>query len=182
MKYLSLLLILLASCSQSKSVPSYDAYLRDGSVIFLRGGLLVKPIFHHTDSTLTHAAIILYHGRDPWVYEATLPYVRRMPLIDYTRHLEEMSHEHFQQKRKMSWFILQPTSYNKNQLAAMKVYAESQLGRPYMLRGWWKGHEVRGIFCSQYVGDIIEKSGRIESAHFHESPGSLYAKLRPFYH
>jgi len=47
-----------------------------------------------------------------------------------------------------------------------------------MLRGWWKGREVRGIFCSEYVADILEQSGRINSAHIHESPGSLYIKVR----
>jgi hypothetical protein len=144
-------------------------------VIFLRGGLLVKPIFHYTDSTLTHAAIVLYHGRDPWVYEATPPYVRRMPLADYIHLLEEKSHERFERKRNMTWFIVQPrVRYGSLELAAMRNHAESQLGRPYMLRGWWKGREVAGIFCSQYVGDIIERSGRITSAHFRESPGSLY--------
>ncbi len=59
----------------------------------------------------------------------------------------------------------------------MRRYAESQLGRPYMLRGWWKQREVRGVFCSQFVGDVIEQSGRIVSAHFRESPVSLYCKL-----
>ena len=85
-------------------------------------------------------------------------------------------------RRPMAWFVMQPMDrYTSNQLAAMKAHAESQLGRPYMLRGWWKGHEVRGIFCSQLVGDIIAKSGKIEAGGIHESPGSLHDKLLPFY-
>ena len=53
--------------------------------------------------------------------------------------------------------------------------------------GRWKpgdirfGDEVRGVFCSQLIGDIIEKSGLIESSHVHESPGSLHDKIEPFY-
>jgi hypothetical protein len=78
--------------------------------------------------------------------------------------------------------MLQPrTSYTLQQLSAMRRYAESQLGRPYMLRGWWQYREVRGIFCSQFVGDAIEQSGKMVSAHFRESPVSLYHKLVGFY-
>jgi hypothetical protein len=73
------------------------------------------------------------------------------------------------------------TPYTYTQLLEMKKHAVEQLGRPYMLRGWWKGREVRGIFCSQYVGNIIEKSGLIKSGNFTESPGSLLKKLTPSY-
>jgi len=40
---------------------------------------------------------------------------------------------------------------------------------------------VRGTSCSELVGDIIEKSGKIESERIRESPGSLHDKLLPFY-
>ena len=183
MKRFALLLILgLASCSREPPkppTPPYDVGLRDGSVIFWQGGLLVKPILKHTDSDLTHAAIVLYQGREPWVYEAVPPRVHKVPLTDYGRLMKEKVDE---RRRPMTWFVMQPMDrYTSLKLDAMKDHAESQLGRPYMLRGWWKGHEVRGIFCSELVGDIIETSGKIESGHIRESPGSLYDKLLPFY-
>jgi len=177
-------LLCLASCSRQPTRPKpapppYDAGLRDGSVIFWRGGLLVKPILKHTDSDITHAAIVLYQGREPWVYEAVPPRVHKVPMAEYRRLMEEKTNE---SRRPMTWFVMQPkVRYGALELNAMKRHAESQLDRPYMLRGWWKGHEVRGIFCSQLVGDIIEKSGKIESEHIHESPGSLHEKLQPFY-
>ena len=84
-------------------------------------------------------------------------------------------------RRPMAWSVMQPMErYTSKQLAAMKAHAESQLGRPYMLRGWWKGHEVRGIFCSELVGDIIAKSGKIEAGRIHESPGSLARQAAAF--
>jgi hypothetical protein len=176
------LILSLASCSHEPPqppTPPYDAGLRDGSVFFWQGGLLVKPIFKHTDSDLTHAAIVLYNGKEPFVYEAVLPRVHKVPLAEYRRLMNEKVDE---TRRPMTWFVMQPMSvYTSNQLAAMKAHAESQLGRPYMLRGWWKGHEVRGIFCSELVGDIIERSGKIESGHIRESPGTLHDKLLPFY-
>ena len=50
-----------------------------------------------------------------------------------------------------------------------------------MLRGWWKGHEVRGVFCSQFAGNVLAKSGKIEAGGVRESPGSLHDKLLPTY-
>jgi len=188
MKRLTLLLpalFLLASCTRNPTTPlpppapPYDAGLRDGSVIFWQGGLLVKPILKHTDSDITHAAVVLYNGREPFVYEAVPPRVHKVPLVEYRKLMEEKVDE---SRRPMTWFVMQPMEhYTSLELNAMKAHAESQLGRPYMLRGWWKGHELRGVFCSELVGDIIEKSGRIESGHIRESPGSLHDKLLPFY-
>ena len=186
MKRLALLLpVLFVSCSRGPTpppklpAPPYDAGLRDGSVIFWQGGLLVKPILKHTDSDLTHAAIVLYNGKEPFVYEAVPPRVHKVPLVEYRKLMEEKGDE---SRRLMMWSVMQPMDcYTAGQLATMKVHAESQLGRPYMLRGWWKGHEVRGLFCSQLVGDIIAKSGKIPAGGIHESPGSLHDKLLPFY-
>jgi hypothetical protein len=105
-----------------------------------------------------------------------------MPLAYYRKLIAEKLQEPRLQKRNLKWFFMQPVnSYTSRQLRDMKWYAESQLGRPYMLRGWWKGREVRGVFCSQYVGNIIEQSGKIKSNQFRESPGSLHDKILPFY-
>jgi hypothetical protein len=185
---LFLLVGLLAGCEPPKlcpcpkPCPKKTSTVKDGSVVFIRGGLLVRPIYRYTDSTLTHVAIIFYSGTEPWVYEAVPPCVHKLPLAQYLTELRFKEQKERMQQRGMSWFIMQPrASYTKRELEAMKWYAESQLGRPYMLRGWWRGREVRGIFCSQYVGDIIEQSGKIDSSHFRESPGNLHEKLTPFY-
>jgi hypothetical protein len=180
---LILLLGLLVGCqptSQLKPIP--EPRPRDGSVVFWHGGLLVRPIYRNTDSTLTHAAIILYMDGEPWVYEAVPPRVRKVSLTQYRQEMKEKGQDDRLKRRDFTWFIMEPCeSYTQHQLEAMKRYAESQLGRPYMLRGWWKGREVRGVFCSQFAGDVIEQSGEIRSDHFRESPGGLYKKLVPFY-
>lgn len=150
----------------------------NGSVIFWKGGLLIGPISKHTGSLLTHAAIIL----DELVYEAMPPRVRKMRLLDYYQHLEEWGQQKFIERRDFSWFVLRPRKeFSSQALVAMTIYAQSQLGRRYMLRGWWQQQETRGTFCSQYVSNIIAKSGLIQSANFRESPGSLYKKLLPYY-
>lgn len=177
------LLLLLASCIPEPvpnplPAPLYDAAVPDGTVIFWMGGPLAKPILRNTNSDITHAAIILYQQGEPWVYEAVPPRVRKVPLAEYRQLMEVKLHE----RHPTTWFLMRPRiAYTTNELAAMRTYAERQLGRPYMLRGWWKGHEVRGIFCSQLIGDILEQSGRVDSAHTSESPGSLHDKLLPTY-
>jgi hypothetical protein len=144
----------------------------NGSVLFWEDGFLVKPILRNTDSHLTHAAIIL----DGYVYEAVPPAVHKVLLKDYRKEMSEKKRKDFK------YFIMEPKKpYSKSELAAMRKYLDSQLGRRYMMRGYWKEKETRGIFCSQLVGNTIETTGRIKSANFHESPGSLYKKLESLY-
>ena len=158
----------------------YDAALHNGSVIFWGGGLLVKPIFRHTGSDITHAAVVLYSGSVPYVYEAVPPCVHKVPLAEYRLAMAQKVAT--SRRGDFRWFIMEPKSrYTPLQLLAMKAHAESQLGRPYMLRGWWKGHEVRGIFCSQFAGNVLAKAGKIKAGGIRESPGSLYDKLLPTY-
>jgi hypothetical protein len=149
----------------------------DGSVIFWKGGLLVGPISNNTGSLLTHVAIV-FSGI---VYEATPPKVRKLELSAYQAHLGTLERSGFWQRRNFSWFSMQPkVAYTTSEITAMLAYATAQLGRPYRLRGWWS-NDTRGIFCSQYVGNVIEKSGRIKSLDNRESPGSLHKKLLRLY-
>lgn len=153
--------------------------VQDGSLIFWRGGVLAGPIARHTGSNITHAAIVLKDtAGKPWVYEAVPPRVHKVPLSEYLTEMTQKSKKH----KDFTWFVLTPKkAYTQKQVKDMRAYAEEQLGRPYMLRGWWKGHEVRGLFCSQYVGNILEKSGVIKSGQWHESPASLHKKIQPLY-
>ncbi len=155
---------------------------RDGSVIFWQDGFLVKPIMKNTGSDIVHCAIVLYENNEPYVWEATWPRVQKTRYSDYIAHLQTLKIKPISIKRGFKWFILQPVdNFTHQQLEAMKQYARSQLGRPYMLRGYWQNREVSGIFCSQYVSNCVEKSGRIQSANFKESPVSLKEKLKELY-
>lgn len=154
----------LVTAAPTESVPT------NGSVVFWQGGILAKPIVKHTGSDITHAAIVI----DGFVYEAVPPRVHRVLWNDYVKEMAR--------KRNTTYFVMTPKQpYSKKAVDAMRKYLDSQLGRPYMLRGWWRGHEVLGIFCSQLVGNAIEKTGRIKSDNWHESPGALYKKLLPLY-
>jgi hypothetical protein len=143
--------------------------IQDGSVLFWKDTFLVRPITRRTGSNLTHAAILL----DGYVWEAVPPAVHKVPIADYMVEMKNL--------KRGSYFVMHPTTpYTDLEVRAMVKYAESQLGRPYMIRGYGK-RLTRGIFCSQLIGDVLERSGRIESDGFMESPGSLYNKLKPLY-
>ena len=173
----TLLLVVLVGCIPRDRppvvvVPTPVVKTDDGCVLFWQEGLLVKPIVKHTGSNLTHAAILL----DGYVYEAVPPCVHKVLLKDYVKEMQAKKRKDFK------WFIMEPNKpYTPDELTRMRLNLDSQLGRPYMLRGWWKGHEVRGIFCSQLVGNALAATGRIKSGNFRESPGSLYEKILPQY-
>jgi hypothetical protein len=145
----------------------------DGSVLFWEDGPLVNPILRRTGSHLTHAAIIL----NGYIYEAVPPRVHKVLLADY---LKEMKAKH-EKLPRFKYFVINPKEpYTETEIGWMIFYAESQLGRPYAIRGWNR-RETRGIFCSALVSDILEYGGRIKSGGIYESPGSLYKKLLPIY-
>jgi hypothetical protein len=145
----------------------------DGTLIFWDGGLLVRPIERHTGSTLTHVAIVL----DGYVYEATWPRVQRTPYTAYIAGLQHKAELPYWRRRNFSWVHIPPPKYTSEQVAAMRAYAVSQLGRPYMLRGYLFNREVRGLHCSQYVGNMLDRAGVIQSENFNETPVSLYRKM-----
>jgi hypothetical protein len=147
---------------------------KDGSLIFWEGGPLAKIIKRNTGSDLSHAAIVL-NGH---VYEATWPKVRRVKWAVYVAEMKQ----HKRQWRNFDWFTAEPKrNFSVPAVLRMLLYAKSQVGKPYMLRGWWQGRETKGLFCSQYVANTLEKSGLIQSANYHESPGSLYEKVKSYY-
>jgi hypothetical protein len=168
-------LVLLASLLMPAANPP------DGTVIFVtqsgRQDVLAKKIEQATGDNISHTAIILYEDDQPYVYESTIPGgVQRNKLKDYMKKVNGLKSA-FPTKGMQIHLIPPDPEYNADELIRMKHYANGQLGRPYMLRGWWKGKEVRGMHCSQYVGNIVSRSGRIESFNYKESPASLYVKL-----
>lgn len=147
----------------------------DGTLIFYHGGLGVRPIERFTGSKITHVAIVL----DDYVYEATPPVAHKVKLNDYIIYLEQLKKKPFWKKRSFYYFVLVP---NKElDYGYAKVYADNQLGRPYRITSFLHDKESRGIMCSQYVGNIIERTGLIKSSNNKESPVSLYNKIRRSY-
>ena len=164
-------LVLLLLCSTVFAGPP-----KDGTIITWSKdkGFLAKGIKKHTGSNMVHAAIVLYDGENiPWVYEAAVQGVVATEFSEYEVHLDKL------QKKwsDVKFYLIEPRNpYTPHELYRMKVYANSQLGRKYQLKGWWKKREVKGIHCSQLIGNILERSGRVSSKNFKEAPIDIYKK------
>lgn len=112
---------------------------------------------------MVHSAIVL----DGYVYEAVVPRVKRTIWADWTWH----------KPNHVIWAMYPSTPYTKEEVARMKRFADSELGRRYMARGLWQDRETQGTFCSKYASEVLEQSGRIKSEHHRETPQTLYVKL-----
>lgn len=171
------LTVIVVAIPLPKALQPPNVQIKDGSVLFWQDGRLVRPIKRQTGSTITHAAILL----NGYIYEAVPPRVRKMPLNQYIEKMKVKKQKPGMQRRGFTWFIMQPkVPYTLIEIQSMTRYAESQIGRPYSLRGWNK-RETRGVFCSQLASNILEKGNRIKSDRFRESPGSLHKKLKDIY-
>jgi len=150
--------------------------LPDGTVITIENGFLSRPIARHTGSAMNHCAVVL----DGYVYEAILPRVRRMPEADYFLWLQHRQHVRLARWGKpLRWYVTEPqTPFTPAEVAVMRAYADSQLGRHYALRGYWSARPVSGIHCSEFAGNVLAASGRYESLGRHESPVTVYAKAQ----
>jgi hypothetical protein len=153
--------------------------IKDGSIIVFDKGTLNRSIYKHTGSTKNHLAVVFNVDGKLWVYESTWPRVKRVPFKDYLRWIESRKRK----KRKLVVTLVQPnTNYSPDEVKKMLAYANSQLGRKYMMRGWWKNREVRGIHCSQFVASVLKRSGKFKSNRpWKEAPGDVIRKIKKWH-
>lgn len=111
--------------------------MRDGTLIFTdQGGPILNRALH---LRWTHVLVWL----DGIYYEATWPRVKRS--TNY---------------RSVKYCIVEPPF--KLDVAAMKKYADSQLGRRYSARGFFlpaRYGKTSGIYCSQYACYVLIAGG-----------------------
>ncbi len=128
----------------------------DGALLVLRGGS--KPVAVATGSDVTHVAIVLRHGSEDWVYEATPAKVRRLTFNAYRKELASASHS---KGKSTSISIMRPKRpYAESQLKRMRNYASAQIGRRYSIKGYLRGKEFDGIHCAHFAAATLEASGR----------------------
>lgn len=144
-------------------------------MIIVEDGAFSKTIERHTGSSMNHAAIVLYDKDEVYVYESSPPRVKRTA---WERWEAETAKYKRQYPKSMVYCLYPNPPWSSLELQRMKTYADSQMGRPYMVRGYLRDEEVKGIHCSQYVGNILAQTGRIQSANYKESPFTLYEKMR----
>jgi len=100
-----------------------------------------RTVNNATGLVWTHVLISL----DQVLYEATWPVVKKS--------------SEFPPATKNLYILPPETPYSKSQISLMLAFAEKNLGRRYMLRGYvfpnWYG-KVRGVYCSEFVCRVLQ--------------------------
>ena len=143
----------------------------DGTLIFVKGGNRIVQF--ETDSEITHIGIIFMENSEPYFYEATPPKVRKIPLKDYIKEIEDINKRHPRNKRELIYIN---TPILKDKITSMKKYADSQIGRAYGVRSYIKGKELSTIHCSEYVSRILREGGEDIDTPYKQTPDSLMKK------
>ncbi len=144
----------------------------DGALLVFRGGS--KPVAVATGSDITHVAVVLRHGSDDWVYEATPAKVRRLTLTAYRSELATASHSKGKPAAISLMCPKQP--YTSAQLKRMRDYAAAQIGRRYSIKGYVRGKEFDGMHCAHFAAATLESSGRFNvDEEYAMTPGQLVA-------
>ena len=150
--------------------------VQDGSLLVLKNSN--KPVVRWTGSDITHIALVVRKGGQPWVYEATPAKVRQMPLPEYWRELAALN---TRREPKTTVLLLRPKrSYASEQVQSMKRYMDSQLGRRYSIKGYVRDKQSDGIHCAEFASSALATTGRFEfeDAHYSINPAEFYAQVK----
>ncbi len=170
MRFILAFFILLFSLTAT----SYGAdNYANGTVVVWENGNHLAIVQRHTGSNKTHAGIILYEGPQAWVYEASRPDVHRYTIEQYIKRIDEANRA----LPNLGVYFLQPKKpYHVAQLRAMKEYADSQLKRPFGMSSYMTGRPTATVHCCEYVGHVLERSGRFDALGPRETPKTIYDK------
>lgn len=153
---------------------------QDGSLLFIENGNRV--VQNHTDSTITHVAIILKENDDFWVYEAVPPKVRKIKLDDYFLEVQKINRRKKDRHKLKVWIANPNKPLTQDQRKLMKEYLDKQIGRKYSVSSYIDGTPGSGIHCCEITGFAFEAAGLEYSENpCADSPWDVWKKTKPFY-
>ena len=99
-----------------------------------------------TRSKYTHVATVVKHNGTTWVYEsANGKGVQRQKLADYLA-----------AESPNTVYVLNPKQpFSRKRAKIYKAYLDSQLGRPYSIKHYFRGERCAGVHCSEYLTDAL---------------------------
>jgi hypothetical protein len=149
----------------------------DGTLLFLDNSNMFVELY--TGSETTHVAVVLNDRGEPWVYEATPHEVRKLALDDYYAELGKLNQRRKESKKIRVHMVRPRETYSAEEVAAMRGWLESQLGRRYSVKGYVRG-QSDGIHCAELAAHTLCTSGALNLDRCQdESPASLYKKMQP---
>jgi hypothetical protein len=166
----------MSTISLCLAVLAATADVRDGTVLVLENSNRIVELY--TRSEVTHVALILRHGGQPWVYEATPDVVRRTSLASYYRELSEFNCGR-RAANQLRVRLYQPApAYTDQQVAGMRSYLEGELGRRYSVKGLVRDRPAAGVHCAELVTGALRRTGRQQFGPAHSlSPSVLVGSI-----
>jgi hypothetical protein len=145
-----------------------SAQLPDGTLVFSsKPGTVIGNVAKRMaaraqgySAHYTHVGIVL-GGR---VYHADFPRVTHYRIGDHKR-------------GELVSYQLPARQYTPSQVASMKHYAQSQIGRPYRLRGFIRRDGSEG-WCSTFVGQVLNRGGHEIDFRGRFTPDNLMRAVR----
>lgn len=151
-------------------------HVPEGTILVLENS---NPIVEaYTDSEVTHVAMVLQDAGQAYVYEAAPKVVRRLPLGDYLAELSQFN-DGRRKSNQLRVRLYEPNRpYSEAEIAELKDFFESQLGRRYSVKGIVRKRQGDGIHCAQLVSNALVASGRYDiDQSYAVSPGELVGKI-----
>ena len=148
----SALALVIIACAASGRA----AELADGTLLFLENCSSV--VERATHGEIAHVALVFGENGQRWVYEATPARVRRVKLDDYLIDLAR-ANQRRKEADEIRAFALRPVpEYTPDEVANMRTYLESQLGRRYSVKNYVRGKPYDGIHCAELTASTLNAS------------------------
>lgn len=168
MRWLTIVLGLLLPSSTALA-------MEDGTLLFVENGQNLVECY--TKSSYSHVAIVI----DGQVYQAEPPRIRKEPVLDWFTNIAKYNEGSGSPALVV---VMAPDKpYSKEEIAKMREFLESQVGRRYSIRGYLRKVPGDGIHCAEMCSGALEASGRFDFSeeNFKYSPGHVHDLLSGYH-
>lgn len=157
-----------------------QATLDDGSIVVLEN--CNYWVERYTNAPIGHVAVAINENQQTWIYEATPGKVRRLTWDDYRAELAALNSDRQRKKKQeiVTWVLEPKSNLNPKQAAALKGYLDSQLDRPYSVKGIVRGKTGDGIHCAELTSHALNSAGLTDIDDCHkQSPAAVRDAFSP---
>lgn len=171
---ISTLLALGASAEKAAPLP----VLEDGTLVCLEN--VNSVVEFSTRGKVGHVALAFRDGGTAYIYEATPGEVRRVSVAEYWQELARLNRRRDDDDQIRAIALRPKQPYSAAEVAAMRGYLDSQVGRRYSLRNYVRSKPGDGIHCAELASTTLNRTDRYgfeDCSHIH--PQALYAAMKP---
>jgi hypothetical protein len=151
--------------------------VREGTIVVLENSNFAVETY--TKSETTHVGMLMYSEGELIVYEAAPKAVRKLKLDDYYQELSRLNRHKWEGHRLRLRLYPPKQPYSDKELAAIRAFLESQVGRRYSIKGYVRNKPNDGIHCADLVSTALVKTGRYRfDETYAVSPAALVEQVK----